>query len=289
MKPDQYEGMAVFRPPLVYELTGRKFTLVFDDGFDRNLFFKDRRTLSFGKPGEEKDYAYDCLKAADRCYYVNFEEDMSLRPRLGITLVLDLMQDLVTMALSRLHTNPKIPRMPYVDFVFGAIVREDGTVPSVRHGYTSDLVRTAIDWNYGVFDIVHVYTTERYYRVTFTPRGLLRVRRSNPDIGKQTKPAEPKPDDAPKPAQPDVYEDHATFIKIRDRVYLVNLLESQLAIRSGHGNSLLVLMDLDEMHDVGRSFGTNGEGGEENYTFGAFGVLHDASDMLAKKSGYYIR
>ncbi|MCR5648974.1 MAG: MoaF N-terminal domain-containing protein [Oscillospiraceae bacterium] len=287
MKPNEFEGMAVFRPPLVYELTGRKFTLVFDDGFDRNLFFKDRRTLSFGKPGEEKDYSYDCLKAADRCYYVNFEYDMSLRPRLAYTLVLDLETSLVTMALSRLHTNPKIPRMPYVDFIFGAIVREDGTVPTVRHGYTAYLVQTSIDWNYGVFDIAHVYTTERYYRVSFSPRGLVRVRRGNPDIGKAT--GQPTPSSSPKPAQQDVYEDHATFIKIRDNVYLVNLLETQLALRSGHGNSLLVLMDLDEMHDVGRSFGTSGAGGEENYTFGAFGVRHDASEVLAKKSGWYIR
>ena len=48
MKPDQFTGMlSVFRPPLVYEMTGRKFTLVFDDGYDRNLVFTDRKTLSF--------------------------------------------------------------------------------------------------------------------------------------------------------------------------------------------------------------------------------------------------
>ena len=36
MKPDQFSGMlSVFRPPLVFELTGREFTLVFDDGYDR--------------------------------------------------------------------------------------------------------------------------------------------------------------------------------------------------------------------------------------------------------------
>ena len=64
MKPDQFSGMlSVFRPPLVFELTGREFTLVFDDGYDRRLIFKDRKTLSFGPAGEEKDYAYECLRA----------------------------------------------------------------------------------------------------------------------------------------------------------------------------------------------------------------------------------
>ena len=53
MKPDQFTGMlSVFRPPLVFELTGRQFTLVFDDGYDRTLVFKDRKTLSFGVSGE---------------------------------------------------------------------------------------------------------------------------------------------------------------------------------------------------------------------------------------------
>ena len=54
MKPNPFEGLSVYRPPLVYELTGRQFRLVFDDGYDRTLVFKDRKTLSFGKDGEEK-------------------------------------------------------------------------------------------------------------------------------------------------------------------------------------------------------------------------------------------
>ena len=282
MKPNQYTGMlSVFRPPLVFELTGRQFTLVFDDGYDRTLVFRDRKTLTFGAAGEEKDYAYECLKIADRCYFVNFE-DPELRPRLGITLVLDLVQDLVTMALAHLYVNPKIPGMPSCDYVFGGIMREDGSVPTIRHGYTTDLVATSIDWNYGYFDIAHVYATEHYYRVSFSPRGLARALRGRPELA-QSSPGERKP------TQQDVYEDYCSVIRIRDRIYLVGLLETVKARRSGHGNSILVLMDLDEMHDVGRSFGSNNEGGNGNNTLGAFGVFHDASEVLAKKSTLYTR
>ena len=46
---------------------------------------------------------------------------------------------------------------------------------------------------------------------------------------------------------------------------------------------------LDEMHDVGRSFGSNSEGGNGNNTLGAFGVYYDASGVLAKKSSLFIR
>ena len=282
MKPNTHTGMlSVFRPPLVFELTGRSFTLEFDDGYDRELVFRDRRTLTFGTAGAEKEYAYECLKIAKGCYFVNFE-DPELRPRLGITLVLDLEQDLVTMALAHLYTNPKIPGMPSCDYVFGGIRRADGSVPAIRHGYTTDLVGKSVDWNYGYFDIAHVYATEHYYRVSFSPRGLARAVRGRPELA--------KPDPAErKPSRQDVYEDYCSVIRIRDRIYLVGLLETVKARRSGHGNSILVLMDLDEMHDVGRSFGSNNEGGNGNNTFGAFGVVHDASAVLARPSTLYTR
>ena len=280
MKPNQQTGMlSLFRPPLVYELAGRRFALVFDDGIDRSLVFRDRKTLSFGAAGEEKDYAYECLKAADRCYFVNFE-DPALRPRLGITLVLDLVQDLVTMALAHLYVNPKIPGMPSCDYVFGGIMGEDGSVPVIRHGFTTELVGTSVSWNYGYFDIAHVYATEHYYRVAFSPRGLARAYRGRPELRRPG---------ARKPSQQDVYEDYFTPIKIRDRIYLVGLLETVKARQSGHGNSILALINLDEMHDVGRSFGSNSEGGNGNNTFGAFGVIHDAREVLSKKSTLYVR
>lgn len=282
MQPNQHTGMlSVYRPPLVYELAGKQFTLAFDDGYDRVVVFKDRKTLSFGIVGEEKEYAYECLKGADRCYFVNFE-DPTLRPRLGFSLVLDLEQDLVTMALSRVYHNPRWPGMPSIDYVFGGIVREDGSVPRARHGYTTDLVGKSISWNYGRFDISHVYATEHYYRLDFTPRGLARGFRGRPDLrqsSNNTRYTDPG----------DTYEDYCTPIKIRDNVYLVGILETVKAQAIGHGNSILILINLDEMHDVGRSFGANREGGSGNNTVGAFGVFHDATKVLAKTSSLFIR
>lgn len=282
MKPDQVKGMlSVFRPPLCYELTGRKFTLVFDDGYDRILVIKDRKTLSFGTEGEEKEYSYECLKGGDRCYYVNFE-DPTILPRVAYTLVLDLVQDLVTMALGHLFVNPKIPGMPSLDYIFGGIMREDGSVPTIRHGFTTDLVGKSIDWNYGYFDIAHVYATEHYYRVAFTPRGLARAYKGRPELRQSS-------GEERKPSARDVYEDFCSPIKIRDNIYLAGVLETVKAKRSGHGNSMLILINLDEMHDVGRSYGSNNEGGTGNNTFGAFGVFHDASDVLAKDSTLFVR
>ena len=281
MKPNQHTGMlSVFRPPLCFELTGKEFYMEFDDGYDRTVTFKDRKVLSFGLTGEEQDFAYDCLKIADKCYYVNFE-DPTMEPRTGITLVLDLQTMLVTMALGRVGMNPKYPGIPSIDYVFGAIRREDGTFSHTRHGYTTDLMGKSISWNYGYFDIAHVYATEHFYRITFSPRGLARVYKGRPDMRSASKMSYTDPGDT--------YEDYFTPIKIRDRIYLVGILETVKAKKIGNGNSILVLMNLDEMHDVGRSFGSNREGGTGNNTLGAFGVWVDASGVLAKKSSLFIR
>ena len=279
--PGKFEGMSIFRPPLCHELCGKEFTLVMDDGYDRKVVFTDRTTLLYGKTGEAPEsFAYDCLKADRTTYFVNFEVP-GRSPRTGITLILDLEQSLVTMATANLGQDPKFPRMPALTFLFGAIQKEDGTAPTIRHGYTPDLVGRAIAWNYGSFDVVHVYSSERYYRVASTPERIRRMVERMKAEGREPPPAGSAPRS--------VYEDYAAYIKVKDGLYIVSLLETLLCRMRGHGNSLLFLMNLNEMHDVGRSFGTNDKGEDENYVFGAFGRDFDASDTLERKSTYHIR
>jgi hypothetical protein len=280
--PDKYEGLSIFRPPLCYELTGKTFELVMDDGYDKKLEFVDDETLVFGGSSEEKRYRYDCLKMDDQCYFVNFEERPFRNPRLGITLILDLRESLVTAAYATLGKDPKFPKMPAAEIVFGAIVRADGTIPAKRHSFTAEMAGTSIDWNYGSFNIAHVYWSERYYRVAFTPRALERIRKNNPQM--MAGGGDQKKYEAPKEA----YEDYMDTVKIRDGLYAVSLLETNLCRRNGHGNSLFFLMNLKEMHDVGRSFGTNGDGEDENYTFGAFGAWFDAKEVREMPGMYYI-
>ena len=42
-KPKTYEGMSQYRPPLCYELVGKRFELVMDDGYEYKLDFADRK------------------------------------------------------------------------------------------------------------------------------------------------------------------------------------------------------------------------------------------------------
>ena len=277
--PDKHEGLSIFRPPLCFELAGKSFELVMDDGYDKNLIFQDDKTLLFGPAGLEESYPYDCLKMDDRCYLVNFEKIPFPNPRNGIAVVLDEREFLVTICYATLGQDPEFPRMPTTRIVFGAFRRPNGTLPTLRHGFTDEMVGTSIDWNYGTFNIAHVYQSERLYRVAFTPRALERSKRNAPEMlaGADKK-----------PPSKEIYEDFADYVKIRDGIYAVNIMETNLCRRVGHGNSLFFLMNLNEMHDAGRSFGSNVDGEDENYTFGAFGSWYDASSEKERPSMYYI-
>lgn len=278
-KPYQYEGMSQYRPPLCFELVGKTFELVMDSGFDYELTFTDRRKLSYGELGKEKrDFTYDCLKADDDTYFVNFEVDGAV-PRAGQTFILDMEQSLVTACYVTVGQNPKFPKMCESHFTFGAIRKEDGTLNPLRHGYTDDMVGRAINWQYGTLSVVHVYASERYYRLTTTQAALERVKREDPEVYKIIS----------ENNKHRIYEEPCNMIKVKDGMYIFEANEVMGNRERGSGNDLLFLMNLGRMHDVGRSFGHNSEGNPENYTYGAFGEYYDAWDLIEKKSTEFIK
>ena len=135
LKPNKITGMlSIFRPPLCFELTGRQFTLVFDDGYDRKLVFKDRKTISFGVEGEEKDFSYDCLKIADRCYFVNFE-DPTIIPRTGITLM--TASESLTVCIVTCAERRSPPRTTIARAFWMTQVSHTGTAGCTSSGFVS--------------------------------------------------------------------------------------------------------------------------------------------------------
>ena len=282
--PKTYEGMSQFRPPLNFELVGKELTLVMDNGCDYQLKFTDRKTLLYGQDGKEAGtYRYDCLKAEDDTYFVNLEMTGDAVKNVN-TFILDMEQSLVTWVSASMGVNPRLPKQPYTEIVFGAIKKEDGTIPTVRHGYTTDMIGKAIYWRYGTLDVVHVYSSERYYRLII-PR-MPERREPEPPLNEEQAAARRAMEGFNKTY---IYEEPSDYIKIKDGVYVFSMTEAMMNRRRGQGNNLLFLMNLNRMYDVGRSFGHNGEGNPENYTYGAYGEFYDASELLAKPSTEYIR
>ncbi len=286
-QPPAFEGMSQYRPPLCFELVGQRFELVMDDGYDYELNFLSREKLLYGKlDGEKKEYAYECLKPEDVTYFINFEKTGAV-PRTGVSIVLDLEQNLVTANICTVGVNPKWPKMPVPKIVFGAIKGEDGTAPTIRHGYTTDLVGKAIHWRYGNLAVVHVYSSEHYYRLTVDPA----------DFANRPRPADfdseafqARMEERRRLEQMRLYEEPGDYIKVKEGIYIFNANEEMANRERGSGNNLFFLMNLNRMHDVGRSFGHDGTTGlPENYTYGAIGEYFDASELIARTSTAYIR
>jgi hypothetical protein len=264
--------MSRYRPPLNFELAGRQFKLVFDDATAAMLRFDSGDSLTWHeKGGKPRTEYYECAKIDELTYFVNFEFD-GLKPRTGITLILDLEQNLVSKVTARTRFDPKYPTLCEDQVVFGAIARPGLPLPAIRHGFTKDLTGKRIHWHYSPeLEIIHVYYHEHRQCVTF-PEG-----KSWGDVPVDVW-------NAILEANP--YDEPAWYVKIKERVYLVSVIEENMARRGMGGNSLLFLMDAERVHDVGRSFGHAGQAPDyrpENYIFGAYGDFVFSDGILEAK------
>jgi hypothetical protein len=258
------------RSPLNYELAGKVFRLILDDGRDINLSFSSGDHLIWAEKGKtpQGEY-YEAAKIDEITYFVNFEFT-NIKPRTNLTVILDLEQSLTTVVTTITRYDPKCPNLCDTRFHFGYISIPGIAAPKKRHEYTRDLLGKRICWNYSPFmQIVHVYYSTDYVRITV-------------------------PNDPPTPMGQAIldelerapYDEKAYFVKIKENVYLVSALEQVISRRGGGGNSLVFLIDTERVHDVGRSFGVTGQSPDfpaENYIFGAYGDFVYSDGRLESK------
>ena len=264
-----FEGNSKYRGAPVTELGGKAFDLVLDNGMEGSLVFNSGKTLTWnpiGKPGRTE--YYDCLKVDEDTYFVNVEP-RNMHPRLGLALVMDLEQSLVTALFSRQEVDEKYPDKVVNEFVFGAIRRPDGTTPKIRHSFTADLVGCRIRWRYSdTFQISHMYYDPYYMRA-------------------------PLPDPEKEPERYAIfsknpYDVPCRYVKIKKNIYFVSFIEDFTLTKGRVGSSLTLLMDISRLHDVGRSFGT-WAGKWENYLFSAVGAWEEPTEAdLDPKSPYRV-
>ncbi len=274
----RFFGMSQYRQPLSYELDGKHFSLVMDDGNDYEVDFTCEK-IKIAKNGEAaSEYPYEAMKGDETTFFVNYGERNEI-PRKGVTFILDLEQSLVTEVDAYDGWHPKFPHMTKTENIFGAIKKEDGTIPSLRHGYTEEMVGKAIHWDYGNLEVVHVYQSARYYRLTSPPRALERLKTENPERYAALKARE---------ESPEVYEEPCDYIKVKDGLYIFSMNEQNMVRQRTAGSNLLFLMNLNRMYDVGRGFGSSVDGPLENYTYSAYGRWFDASKLMARKATKHI-
>ncbi len=253
----EFEGISQYRGPMVYELAGQSFHLIMDHGEDLVLQFLTGEVLTWSEWSKPLKWEkYDCLKADDDTYLVNFEvSDAS--PRTGMTIVLDLEQRLVTIVKAMSGTSRKFPNLVTNEIDFGAIQTPGYDLPKKRHGYTADLSGKRIFWNYGSLALTHVYANPHYIRIG--------------DVDGQSF----------------NYDERCHYIKIKENIYLLSFLEDSLTYSGHTGNSMVILANVARLHDVGRSFGLGRTGAPENYMFAAIGTWNTDQDGVENRPSVF--
>jgi putative NADH-flavin reductase len=280
-KKPVFEGLSRYRPPFNYELAGKQFRLVMDNGLVYHVNFIAGKYLewSSAQGAETRRLYYECAKIDELTYFVNFEY-RDAQGRINPTLILDMEQRLVTIVVTRTAFSKKYPTLVESEYFFGAIDLEGFPLPEKRHGFTTDLVGKRIHWHYSPdTEIIHVYYSPHNIRITFPPFPMA-ARAALP-------PPEALSDDA-RDFMNYSYEEPTTYIKIKRNLYVINSVEKHKAMRGLSGNSMLFLMDVERVHDVGRSFGHREDHvTPENYLFGAYGdFVYSDGKIEAEKSRY---
>ena len=271
-------GIAQYDMPQNYELVGRKFEFIMDDGIDYTLNFIDKTTLEWNFENEKpkKESGYLCSKADNTTYLVSFELG-DVEKRTNHTWVIDLENWLVTRVLAVIGEHPKFEYLITPKYEFGAIKREgvDYTIYP-RHGFTEDMVGNIVQWFYGSdMTTVHVYYCTDYYRITYPPeKAASRV--FNETLAKLPSSDEP-----------------SAYIKIKEGMYLLSITEFNAEKLIGdtgafpfRSNTMTFLQNYKRVYLVGRAFGTTMFDGAINplhITFSAFGkILQPTEEYILK-------
>ncbi len=275
-------GLDQYRPPLCFELAGRAYTFVMDDGKDYCLRFLDGSTVEWNLEGSEpKRESYECMKADDTTYLVAYEIG-GAEKRTGHTFVIDLENMLVTRIIAVNGENPKDPYLNNTYIEFGAILKPDGTLTFKRHSYTGDMVGTCMQWCYGAFSTVHVYYCTNFYRITYPRDGS-----QDPALsaGMDSLVSQLPSSDEP-----------ASYIKIKNNMYLLNITEWNMERLLGEKglfrcDTMCFLQNYDRLYMVGRAFGNVTQDGEDTVirmSFGAYGKFTEAPEGFFSDPNPYI-
>ncbi|MBQ3880541.1 MAG: MoaF N-terminal domain-containing protein, partial [Oscillospiraceae bacterium] len=92
----KFIGLSQFRGPFCFELAGKHFHFVLDDGREYSLFFPDGETVQWAEKGKPYLWdSYECLKGDDTTYFVTYQP--SGMERFRFNWIIDTAQRLVTL------------------------------------------------------------------------------------------------------------------------------------------------------------------------------------------------
>jgi len=275
------EGRQRNIPPRNYKLVGKTFKLAMDLGDTYSLTILDETTVLWGELGGQPGlYDYLCMRANEFVWMVTFMSDA----KTNTTVVLDTLNSLVTVVDASVGKNRHRPQVVMHDIQFGAIFVAGQELPELRHGRTDALVGRKIAWKYSpVVNITHIYQTP------FSIRSSLNDMEPLPDTAtpEQRKECEERTERWGRV----FFEEPCTYVKINENLIMVAFREenrNRVDPTQG-GGDLLVLVDTDRVHDVGRTYCMGPDGNGHMGLITASGRFVESEDpMQAADSAFWL-
>jgi hypothetical protein len=260
----KFYGYSQYRAPLNYELAGKFFHLIMDDGHDYKLRFLDGETLEWTvNDASRATDGYTCLKGDDTTYFVHVQPQ-ALGGKVNHAWIIDLAQNLATLVVTEEGAIPASARLVRVTPVFGAIKQAGRPLDDRRHSFTDRMVGRHIIWHYSPsFSIQHIYHAPHLYRLPLFDMATF-SKRFEDKAGNVT-----DPEDIARIAKRQAYyertkelypfcEEPCFHIRISENMNLFcfceeneTLLDPEQAIGGG---GLILLQDIERLTDVGLSY-----------------------------------
>ena len=283
-----FTGLSQYKIAFCYELAGKKFHIVMDNGTEYLMDFADESTVLIAEEGKQAVYEnYECLKGDDRTYLVRWAPKKH-EGKINRALVLDLRQNLVTYVNFETGYDPEYPRLIRVIPYFGAIKVPGEPLPTIRHHLSARMAGRHIKWHYTPgMNLQHIYYSpiavrassgpEQTYEEAMRSRLEKQFASDDPEVVRQAEETFARM--MKRQEWYPFYEEPCFHIWISEGMNLFCFIEENMIRRSPSksdgGGGILLLQDIDRCVDVGLSFNA-----DEFYMVSAFGVENDIEDPL---------
>lgn len=264
----KFIGLSQYKAPFCYELAGKHFHIIMDDGREFSLHFLDGETLQYAEKGQPYIWdSYECMKGDDTTYFVHVQPAAG-KGLINYSWIIDTDARLVTLVLMEEGFDPDVPRLIRTTPFFGAIKVPGRALPDTRHHLSQRMVGKHISWHYNPgIAIQHIYHSPTCVRASGEPgvggSGVSLAARYEQDL------QSPDPD-VRRAAQEridyynerstyyPIYEEECFHIWINDHLNLFCFLEETMTLQhpnhEGGGGGILLLQDTERVIDVGLSF-----------------------------------
>ena len=290
----KFIGLSQFRGPFCFELAGKHFHFVLDDGREYSLFFPDGETVQWAEKGKPYLWdSYECLKGDDTTYFVTYQP--SGMERFRFNWIIDTAQRLVTLDCMEERYDPDFPRLVRNVPTFGAIKVPGRVLPEKRHHLSARMVGEHIFWHYNPGSTIqHLYHSPNCIRAStgdgLTPEETMRKRMADllasPDPAVRAEAEKTIEGYRIRQTYYPIYEEPCFHIYINDHLNLLCFAEEIMSRQSpSHdvgGGGILLLQDIERLIDVGVCFNVG-----EYYMVTAYGDSNEDPDPVDEAPSPY--